>query len=128
MMNMALEAVMRLVHILSAIAIAGGLLAWKFSTPTDSVAAAWRPVALSGIVGLLASGGYLASTFHGAPTIFYIALGTKVLLALHVFAVVPIALKAGNPKRARLLTGAMFSALIVATIGAILRYLPALAS
>jgi len=128
MVNMALEAVMRLVHVLSAIAIAGGLLAWKFSTPTDSVAAAWRPVALAGIVGLLASGGYLASTFHGAPVILYVALGVKVLLALHVFAVVPVALKAGNPKRARLLAGAMFSALVVSAIGAILRYLPALAS
>jgi hypothetical protein len=132
MVNMALEAIMRMVHVLSVIAlvvtIGGGLAASKFSTPTDSVAAICRPVALCGIVGLLVSGGYLSSTFHGAPTIFYIALGIKVLLALHVFAVVPIALKSGNPKRNRLLSGAMVSTSIVGAIGSILQYLPALAS
>jgi hypothetical protein len=138
--DMAIAILMRLLHIFSAVAIGGGLLGWKFATRpaldaaapdrraalSDAAAAAWRPLAIAGIVGLLISGMYSAATIHGVPPVYHAALGLKILLALHVFAVVILGTKPGNPKRDRLLTGAMWSALAVLLIAVMLRWLPAL--
>ena len=68
----ALNIFMRFLHILSAIALAGGALAWRFavipateplSSDTrgkvgDAIARAWRPFVLTAIAGLLISGTY----------------------------------------------------------------------
>ena len=138
--EMAIAIVMRLLHIFSAVAIAGGLLGWKFATQpaldaapddkrsalSDAAAAAWRPLAIAGVLGLLVSGVYSVLTIHGMPAIYHAALGIKILLALHVFVSVFLATKPGNPKRARQMAGAAWASVAVVFIAVLLRWLPTL--
>ena len=135
--DMAIAILMRLLHIFSAVTIAGGLLGWKFATQpaldaaaddkrsalSDAAAAAWRPLAICGVGGLLVSGLYNAANVRGASTVFYVALGIKVVLALHIFASVIMATKPGNPKRARQMAGAAWAAVVVVLISVLLRWL-----
>ena len=135
--DMAIAILMRLLHIFSAVTIAGGLLGWKFATQpaldaaaddkrsalSEAAAAAWRPLAIFGTGGLLVSGLYNAANVHGASTVFYVALGVKVLLALHIFTSVIMATKPGNPKRARQMAGAAWAAVVVVLISVLLRWL-----
>ena len=135
--DMAIAILMRLLHIFSAVTIAGGLLGWKFATQpaldaaaddkrsalSDAAAAAWRPLAIFGVGGLLVSGLYNAANVRGASTVFYVALGIKLLLALHIFASVIMATKPGNPKRARQMAGAAWVAVVVVLISVLLRWL-----
>ncbi len=134
---MAIAILMRFLHIFSAVTIAGGLLGWKFATQpaldaaaadkrsalSDVAAAAWRPLAIFGVGGLLVSGLYNAANVHGVTKMYYVALGIKVLLALHIFASVILATKPGNPKRARQMAGAAWVAVVVVVISVLLRWL-----
>ena len=138
--DMAIAILMRLLHIFSAVTIAGGLLGWKFATQpaldaapddkrsalSDAAAAAWRPLAIFGVGGLLVSGLYNGANIRGVPTIYYVALGVKVLLALHIFASVIMATKPGNPKRGQQMAGAAWAAVAVILISVLLRWLPSL--
>lgn len=128
---------MRILHILSAVTLAGGALTWKFGLAPataplaeetrgkvgDAIARAWRPFVLSGILGLLVSGTYNVMRKTNLPPAYHPLFGVKVLLALHVFAVLWMVTKPGNRKRERQLSGVVFSAVAIVAISAALRWL-----
>src|SRR5438270_12057971 len=116
---------MRIVHILSAITLVGGILAWRFGvTPSlailadeerqsaeEAITTTWRPAVLYSVAGLLISGiyNYIRWRSGGLPPEYHALIGVKFLLALHVFAVAILATRHANPKRARQLTGVAVS-------------------
>ncbi|MGD1069843.1 MAG: hypothetical protein ABSB15_06855 [Bryobacteraceae bacterium] len=128
---------MRFLHIVSAITLLGGVLAWRFAaipataalaseTRTkvgDAIAVAWRPFVLSAIAGLLISGIYNFLNKTGLTPAWHAVFGIKILLALHVFAAAFLAARPENPKRARQLTGVAISGVIIVVLSAVLRWL-----
>jgi uncharacterized membrane protein len=133
----ALNIFMRFLHILSAVTLAGGALAWRFSAiPAtapladdtrrkvgDALARTWRPFVLASIAGILISGIYNFLRKTNLPPAYHAVFGIKVLLALHVIAVLFLATQPGNEKRARQLTGVAFSAIAIVILSAVLRWL-----
>jgi uncharacterized membrane protein len=133
----ALNIFMRFLHIVSAITLLGGVLAWRFAaipataalaseTRTkvgDAIAVAWRPFVLSAIAGLLISGIYNFLNKTGLTPAWHAVFGIKILLALHVFAAAFLAARPENPKRARQLTGVAISGVIIVVLSAVLRWL-----
>jgi uncharacterized membrane protein len=137
-----LNILMRFLHILSAIALAGGALAWKFAlVPAteplaaeplendtrrkvgEAMARAWRPFVFFAGAGILISGIYNFLRKSNLPPAYHAIFGIKVLLALHVLAVLFLVTKPGNEKRARQLTGVVFSAVTIVILSAVLRWL-----
>lgn len=130
-----LNIVMRFLHILSAVALVGGAIAWKMgflvgteelATDTrarvgDKAAAAWRPVVLISIAAILISGMWNYMTKTGMPPIYHAVLGVKILLALHVIGVCFLVTQPGNEKRGRQLTGVVISGLLIVAMAAFLR-------
>jgi uncharacterized membrane protein len=130
-----LSVLMRFLHIVSAVTLVGGVLAWRFGAiPATSalaaetrvkidnaIAAAWRPFVFSAVLGLLVSGVYNYSRKTGLTPAYHAVIGVKFLLALHVFAVALIAAKQDNPKRARQLTGVAVSGVTIVVLSAVLR-------
>jgi hypothetical protein len=131
---------MRFLHILSAMLLAGGALAWRYGAipaaeplgddlrrkAGDAMARAWRPFVLFGIAGILISGTYnLARKIATVPLppAYHMVIGIKILLALHVLAVMYLVARPGNEKRARQLTGVVFSAVLIVALSAVLRWL-----
>lgn len=133
----ALSIFMRFLHIVSAVTLVGGALAWRFAaipasetlnseTRTkvgDAVAAAWRPFVLFGICGLLLSGTYNFLHKTGLTPAYHAIFGIKFLLALHVFAATFIATRPGNARRARQLTGVAVTGVLIVVLSAVLRWL-----
>jgi uncharacterized membrane protein len=133
----ALNILMRMIHILSAVTLAGGALTWKFALipgtaplapetknkTGDAIARAWRPFVLTAILGLIVSGTYNLLRKSNLPPAYHPLFGIKVLLALHVFAVLWLVTKPGNEKRGRQLTGVVFSSVAIVIISAVLRWL-----
>jgi uncharacterized membrane protein len=137
-----LNIVMRFLHILSAIALAGGALAWRFAVipateplaaePSendtrrkvgDAMARAWRPFVFLATAGIVISGTYNFLRKSNLPAAYHPIFGIKVLLGVHVFAVLFLVTKPGNEKRARQLTGVVFSAVTIVILSAVLRWL-----
>ena len=128
---------MRFVHILSAVTLIGGAIAWRFGTipgiavlgeevrgKTDrAVAAALRPFVWASALGLLLSGIYNFLHKTGMQPAWHAVFGVKFLLALHVFAVAMLVTRAENAKRQRLLTGLVFSGVTIVALSAVLRFL-----
>jgi uncharacterized membrane protein len=128
---------MRFLHIVSAITLVGGALTWRYaaipamaplaedtrSKLGDAIAAAWRPFVLSAIAGVLISGIFNFLRKTGLTPAYHAVFGIKMLLALHVFAVLFIATRAHNPKRSRQLTGVAISGVIIVILSAVLRWL-----
>jgi hypothetical protein len=128
---------MRFLHILSAITLLGGALTWRYAaipaiTPLgeetrskvgDAVAAAWRPFVLSAILGILISGIFNFLRKTGLTPAYHAVFGIKILLALHVFAVLFLATGAHNTKRSRQLTGVAISGVGIVVLSAVLRWL-----
>src|SRR3978361_2317590 len=99
----ALNILMRFLHIISAVTLVGGVLAWRFATipalssltpegrrPVDeTIASMWRRGILFSPIGLLVSGVYnfLRWRSAGLPPEYQAVIGVKFLLVLHVFAV-----------------------------------------
>lgn len=134
----ALDIFMRFLHIVSAVTLIGGALAWRFGMTAaleplaaemktklgNATAAALRPVMLSAMGGLLLSGIYnYMGKSAGAPPAWHAVIGVKFLLVLHVFAVGFITTGQNNQKRARQLTGVAISGVVIVLLGAVLRYL-----
>src|ERR1700722_15879840 len=96
---------MRFLHIVSAITLVGGALTWRYaaipataplaedtrSKLGDAMAAAWRPFVLSAIAGILISGIFNFLRKTGLTPAYHAVFGIKMLLVLHVFAVLFIA-------------------------------------
>jgi uncharacterized membrane protein len=133
----ALNIFMRFLHILSAVALAGGALAWRFAViPStaplnadirgkvgDAMARAWRPFVLAAIAGILVSGTYNFLRKTNLPPAYHAVFGIKILLALHIFAVMFLVTRPGKEKRARQLTGVAITAVVVVLLSAVLRWL-----
>jgi hypothetical protein len=133
----ALQIFMRFLHIISAVTLLGGVLAWRFGVipalaslgaearnKVDSaVAAAWRPFVFSAIAGLLVSGIYNFLNKTGLTPAYHAVIGVKFLLVLHVFAVVVLACRPHNARRARQLTGVAISGVVIVILSAVLRWI-----
>jgi hypothetical protein len=128
---------MRFLHIVSAITLVGGALTWRYaaipalaplaeetrSKLGNAMAAAWRPFVLSAILGILISGVFNFLRKTGLTPAYHAVFGIKILLALHVFAVLFLATGANNVKRSRQLTGVVISGVIIVILSAVLRWL-----
>jgi hypothetical protein len=126
---------MRFLHIVSAVTLIGGILAWRFGMMPaigalaedtrrkvdNAFAAAWQPTVLCAIAGLLVSGIYNFLHKTGLTPAYHAVIGIKFLLALHVFAVAVLATRADNPKRTRQLTGVALSGVLIVLLSAVLR-------
>lgn len=135
----ALNVLMRIVHIVSAITLLGGILAWRWGVlPAlaplsrdiqlkidNAMAAAWRPAVLFSVAGLLVSGIYNFIRWNraGLTPEYHAVIGVKFLLALHVFAVAILALRHDNAKRGRQLTGVALSGVTIVVLSAVLNWL-----
>jgi hypothetical protein len=86
-----------------------------------SAASAYRPLVLSAIIGLIVSGTYNLLTNPGHTPKYHMLLGVKLMLALHIFAVAFLVTQPKNPRRARMMTGALISGLVILAISAYLR-------
>jgi uncharacterized membrane protein len=131
----AINIVMRWLHISSAVTLIGGTLYARLvlaprlqavSSETrdslDSAAAAgFRPLVFAAIGGLLISGLYNVFSNPGHTARYHMMLGIKILLALHVFAVSILSAQPKNPRRTRLMSGALISGLAIILISAYLR-------
>src|SRR5260370_33841 len=134
-----LNILMRFLHIVSAITLLGGILAWRFGVipalaplgeetrrkADNAMAAAWRPSVLFGVAGSLASGIYnfLRWNAAGLTPEYHAIIGVKFLLALHVFAVAILASRPDNARRARQLTGVAISGVAIVPLCAVLTFL-----
>jgi uncharacterized membrane protein len=128
---------MRFLHIFSAVVLAGGALTWRFAAiPAtepladetrrkvgNAMAQAWRPYVLFAIAGILISGTYNFLHKKNLTPAYHAVFGIKILLALHVLAVMYIATRPNNDRRARQLTGVVFSAVVIVALSAVLRWL-----
>lgn len=133
----ALAIFMRFLHIASAITLVGGAAAWRFAgAPAaawlngetrnkveNAFAAAWRPFAIAGILGILISGIFNFLRKTGLTPAYHAIFGVKILLALHIFAVLILAARPDNPKRMRQLTGVVISGILIVALSAVLRWL-----
>ena len=137
-----LDIVMRFLHILSAVALIGGALAWRLGmlpaleplSPEargkvgNAMAAAWRPFMFTAMGALLVSGIYHYMEIKNPPAAWHAVIGVKFLLVLHVFAVGFLVTgqngsDQNKDKRARQLTGIMISGVIIVALAAVLHYL-----
>jgi uncharacterized membrane protein len=126
---------LRWLHIASMTTLLGGMIFWRLVLTRASedmgmaargplferIAAAFRPLVLASIAGLVTSGliNYLLAPGHSK--IYHMLFGLKLLLALHVFAVAILMVQPNNPRRTRLATGTMISGLVILVISAWLR-------
>jgi len=127
--------IMRWLHFSSFATLIGGILYGRLvMTPAlgslspeaaesagAKAAAAYRPMVLTAICGLIVSGTYNILTNPGHTVIYHMLLGIKLMLVLHVFAVAFLVTQARNPRRARMMTGVIISGLIILAISAYLR-------
>ncbi len=135
-MSDALAVLMRWLHLTSMATLIGGFLYSRLVitgaagslAPVEArqalderAARNFRPLALAAVTALLISGLYNVFSVPGHSVRYHILLGVKLLLVLHVFAVTLLIVKPGNPRRARLTTGALISGLAIILISATLR-------
>jgi uncharacterized membrane protein len=130
-----LAVIMRWLHISAVAALIGGAIFGRFvaahATGTlnpetkealwEDMAAHFKPVVYAAVAALVLSGLYniLAHPGHSMP--YYVLLGIKLLLALHVFAVMLLGVQRNNKRRVRMMAGAAFSGLAIIAISAYLR-------
>jgi hypothetical protein len=123
-------------HILCAVILVGGAIAWRFGaipgiqlleaetrTKVDNaIAATWKPVLFFAIAGVLLSGIVnLIEAGQRTPR-FHMVFGLKMLAVLHLLAVSVLATRADNPRRSRQLTGVVVSGVIIVILSAALRW------
>jgi len=126
--------IMRWLHITSVVVLIGGCLYGALGiasaralapeaaeTLFEKVAHSVRPLVWTAMALLLISGAYNVLTAPGHQPRYLVLLGVKLLLVMHVFAAGLLALRPNNPRRARQLTGAFMSGLLIILISAYLR-------
>ena len=130
-----LTALMRWVHISSAVTLIGGIVYARFvmipaaaslspdarKALDDSAAVHFRPVVFAAMAGLVLSGLYNYLSKPGHSAWYHALFGLKILLVLHVFSVAILAAAPNNPRRARQLFGAAVSGLTIVLISAYLK-------
>ena len=115
-MDSVLPIAMRWLHLASVIVLLGGVFYAR--AIAGDMDAKFKPVAYGAIGGILVSGLYNFLSKTAYPPHYQMWFGIKVLLALHVFAVV--ALYRG---KRRLLTGAVITGAAIVAISGYLRWL-----
>ncbi len=127
-----LTILMRWLHISSMAVLVGGILyarlvmapAMATLSPEsgnalgNKAAAAYRPLVIAAMIGLIMSGVYRLLITPGHSVLYHSLLGIKLLLALHVFAVGLLICKPDNPRRYRMMTGVVISGLGIILISA----------
>jgi uncharacterized membrane protein len=130
-----LAVIMRWLHISSVATLIGGAIFGKFvaGNATDKLnpdakdklwedmAAHFKPVVYAAVAALVLSGVYNIIAHPGHSLTYQILLGIKLLLALHVFAVMLLGVQPNNGRRVRMMAGAAFSGLAIIAISAYLR-------
>ena len=125
----------RWLHIASVVTLIGGMLYASLvmaasagilakeaaETLLENAAARFRPLVWSAVIALILSGGYNLITTPGHSPRYKLLLAVKLLLVLHVFAAALLAVRPKNPRRARQMTGAFLSGLIIILLSAYLR-------
>jgi uncharacterized membrane protein len=134
---MPLDILMRFLHIISAVTLIGGALAWRFGAlPAieplagdtkakvgNAIAASLRPIVLTAMALLLLSGIYQYMMVANKTPAWNAVIGVKFLGVLHIFAVGFLVTGQNNQKRSRQLTGVVISGVIVIGLAATLHYL-----
>jgi hypothetical protein len=121
--------IMRWAHIVSAALLVGGMVyARMVAAPLlgdpdvlRQLGVRFRPLVYAAIVGLIVSGLYNYLMHMGHTRYYEFWFGVKILLALHVFAGSILALRSGDAKALRRMTGVILSGLAVILIAAYLR-------
>ncbi len=137
-----LEILSQWLHLMSAVALIGGLLYTRLvlvpslvEAPPESrgklverLVERWRPIAFTAMGVLLLTGLYNFLTHvRGHSRAYHMAFGIKILLVLHVFSVVmllavpPGVNPARDARRPRLMLGAVLSGLVILLLSAFLR-------
>jgi hypothetical protein len=130
-----LAVIMRWFHISSVAALIGGAIYGRFAAAaaiarlgeekgaaiSEDIAAHARPIVYLGVAGLVLSGLYNLLVTPGHTLRYHILLGIKLLLALHVFAVMLLSTQPHARRRARMMAGAAISGLVIIAISAYLR-------
>ena len=131
-MTDAVTVIMRWIHIASMATLIGGVLFGRLvmvpamaglaedarAKLEERAAARYRPLVMLAIAGLIISGLFRLAITPGHHRFYHMLLGLKLLLALHVFAVGFLIVQPQHPRRVRLMTGMMFSGLIIIGISA----------
>jgi putative copper export protein len=131
----AFNVLMRWLHLASMASLVGGFLYGRLviapslgafapeaqKSLEGRAASAYRPIVLSAVIGLIVSGVYNLLTNPGHTPKYHMLLGIKLLIALHVFAVAFLIARPDNPRRTRMMTGALISGLAILAISAYLR-------
>ncbi len=131
----ALNVFMRWLHISSVATLIGGMIFGRLvMTPAfdglspesrsalgERAAAAFRPLVASAVAALLISGIYNILSNPGHTVKYHMFLGIKLLLVMHVFAVVWLIVQPNNQRRARQMFGGMISGIVIILISAYLR-------
>ena len=134
-MDVALFVLMRWLHFASMATLIGGILYGRLVMTTSlgalapdareafdrKAAAAYRPLVVASILGLLLSGAYNYLHTPGKTPTYHMMFGIKMMLVLHVFAVGFLITQPKNPRRARMMTGTVISGLLILAISAYLR-------
>jgi uncharacterized membrane protein len=123
-------AAMRWLHFLSVATLVGGIIYSRaVLTPATAAfspevrdaldkqaAARFRPIVFAAIGGLFISGLFNLYTKPGSSFLYHALLGVKFMLVLHIVAVAFLIAKPDNPRRARMMTGAAISGVVVILI------------
>ena len=132
-----LGVILRWLHIVSAVALLGGMIYSRFVvTPalstlvpelqqklSDAMARRYQGLLYTAIAALLLSGTYNLLRKTGLTPLYHALFGIKILLALHVFVVGFLAMQPGNQRRGRQITGIVISGILIVVISAVLRKL-----
>jgi len=130
-----LAVVMRWLHISSMATLIGGAIFGKFvaghainmmnpenrEAMWEDVATHFKPVVYVAVAALTISGIYNILAHPGHSILYHVLLGVKLLLVLHVFAVMLLAVQPNNKRRVRMMMGAAISGLVIIAISAYLR-------
>ena len=120
-MDAALPLAMRWLHIASVVILLGGVFYARFVEGVMS--ARFKPWGYAAIGGILISGTYNFLSKSTFPPHYHAWFGIKVLLALHVFAIVVMYNPERHKMKPRLLTGVAISGALILACSAYLRWL-----
>ena len=87
----------------------------------EDMAAYYRPVVYTAVAALLVSGLFNILAHGGHSLRYHILLGIKLLLVLHVFAVMLLSVQRQAKRRVRMMAGAAISGLAIIAISGYLR-------
>ncbi len=122
--TLALNTLLRFAHIAGAITVLGGLFRAQISglRAVDK----YRRWLAAGALALLLSGAWqFVQKMLGAPLLWHVLIGIKILLGLHVITVALLLGRDGldDAKRVRMARGAVISGWIVVLLGAVVHNL-----